>query len=153
MNHPELIRKLVKGSLSEELVLLLVHIDGYLEKLGDQNIFSPLGITKAQFDVFNILEAFGGKAAVSTMSSHLLGSPPNLSGILKRMVKEGFIERVIDRDDRRAVVVQITGKGSEKYKKVRGLFSERVSKRLAKMSGGEVQSVLDALYLLYERIH
>lgn len=152
MNQIEFIHKITKGNTAEELVLLLVFIEDYLVKLGDQNIFRPLGITKVQFDVFNVLEVFQGKVRLCDMSKHLFSSAANLSGILRRMEKEGFITRKIAANDRREITVHITKKGKEKYATVRKLFTERISYRFQKLTEKEQKECLSSLQTVFKKI-
>ncbi len=67
-------------------------------------------ITPAKFDVLQRLY-FGGPQTMSTLSQSLGIAKSTTTGLIKRLEKEGFVEREVNNDDKRVVFVRITQKG------------------------------------------
>lgn len=72
-----------------------------------------LGVTTVQWAVLGALSdprpTYG--IAVGTLADFLVVSRQNLDGVLKRLERDGLVERVADADDKRARVVRLTREG------------------------------------------
>ena len=60
-----------------------------LEKAA-QRIFRPHGLTAAQFNVLSLLSDQPGGMRASELASALIVDPSNVTGLLKRMKKDGL---------------------------------------------------------------
>ncbi len=67
-------------------------------------------ITPAKFDVLQRLY-FGGPQTMSTLSQSLGIAKSTATGLIKRLEKEGFVERGVNSNDKRVVFVRITDIG------------------------------------------
>ena len=151
MDQIQFIQKL-SNTPAEKIVLMLTFLSHFLEKKGEKNVFGPVGLTKIQYNILNVLEEHKGKAPLTTVSKLIVGTAPNLSGILRRMEKEKLIERNISPKDRREIMVFSTKKGKEILKKAKRLFSKRVQKRFSAVSKKQNEQILKDLSLLAENI-
>jgi DNA-binding MarR family transcriptional regulator len=72
-----------------------------------------LGVTTVQWAVLGALSdprpTYG--IAVGTLADFLVVSRQNLDGVLKRLERDGLVERVTDAEDKRARVVKLTREG------------------------------------------
>ncbi len=72
-----------------------------------------LGVTTVQWAVLGALSdprpTYG--MAVGTLADFLVVSRQNLNGVLKRLERDGLVERVTDKEDKRARVVKLTPEG------------------------------------------
>ena len=72
-----------------------------------------LGVTTVQWAVLGALSdprpTYG--MAVGTLADFLVVSRQNLDGVLKRLERDGLVERVADKEDKRARVVKLTPEG------------------------------------------
>ncbi len=72
-----------------------------------------LGVTTVQWAVLGALSdprpTYG--IAVGTLADFLVVSRQNLDGVLKRLERDGLVERVADAEDKRARVVKLTRQG------------------------------------------
>jgi DNA-binding MarR family transcriptional regulator len=72
-----------------------------------------LGLTTVQWAVLGALSdprpTYG--ISVGTLADFLVVSRQNLDGVLKRLERDGLVERVTDTDDKRARVVKLTREG------------------------------------------
>jgi len=72
-----------------------------------------LGITTVQWAVLGALSdpRPGSGIAVGTLADFLIVSRQNLDGVLKRLERDGLVERVAEADDKRARLVRLTRQG------------------------------------------
>ncbi|MEW6769572.1 MAG: MarR family transcriptional regulator [Pseudomonadota bacterium] len=84
-----------------------------------------LGVTTVQWAVLGALSdprpTYG--MSVGTLADFLVVSRQNLDGVLKRLERDGLVERVTDPEDKRARVVKLTAEGFKFWKELR----ERIS--------------------------
>lgn len=74
--------------------------------------FKPLGITYTQYIVFLVLWE-KGSVCVGELSKKLFLDSGTLTPLLKKLEKEGYVERRRSEDDERKVIVSLTEKGRE----------------------------------------
>lgn len=72
-----------------------------------------LGITTVQWAVLGALsqEKFGSGIPLSELGDYLIVTRQNLDGVLKRLERDGLVQRVQGDGDKRARIVQITPRG------------------------------------------
>jgi DNA-binding MarR family transcriptional regulator len=75
-----------------------------------------------------------GPLSHSTLAQRAGCSAPSTTGLVDRLQREGLVERVRDEDDRRVVLVQLTGKGEQIAAHLRGFFRERMQTVLGALS-------------------
>lgn len=74
--------------------------------------FKPLGITYTQYIVFLVLWE-KESVCVGELSKKLFLDSGTLTPLLKKLEKEGYVERRRSEDDERKVIVSLTEKGRE----------------------------------------
>ena len=89
----------------------------------------PLELTHAQLNVLHLLyENDPDPVSASDLKNRILVNNPDVTRLLDRLVKKGFVERGICRENRRKVDISITENGKR-------LFEEAYLK--AKMASGD----------------
>ena len=73
------------------------------------------GISARQASVLFVLEALGDKANPSEIAYWLLREPHSITEFLKRMERDGFIERTKDPERRNVIRVKLTEKGRKAF--------------------------------------
>ncbi len=103
--------KKIDTSLSMWVKLARAHAT--LAKLTDENIRS-FGLTTPQFGV---LECLGhlGPMTLGELCRKQLVSGGNMTVVVDNLAKDGLVERVPSKDDRRAIVVRLTKKGKKLF--------------------------------------
>ncbi|MCK5580690.1 MAG: MarR family transcriptional regulator [Candidatus Omnitrophica bacterium] len=66
-----------------------------------------------------------GSCRFSELSESLRVAAPTVTGIIGRLAKGGFVTRVHDKEDRRAINVQLTVKGSKVAQEIRKIVKTR----------------------------
>ncbi len=122
-----------------QVVLRVFQTAQILDKAA-KRVFSPHGLTSAQFNVMNLLAGQKDGLRASDLAAQLIVDPSNVTGLLKRMSRDGLVSDLENRDDRRERIVTLTAKGrtlwskaSRDYEKclsqLEGLFSD-IEKKL-----------------------
>lgn len=110
------------ASPDEKLLLTIVRISERYKK-DCSLIFGAYGLTFAQYNVLRILEgSVRGQNILSRVSALMLVSGANMTGIAKRLERDGFILRKGVPEDERITVLEITPKGK---KTLRSIAKER----------------------------
>ena len=75
---------------------------------------APLGLTFARFEILRLLGfSRRGRLPMGKISDRLQVHPASVTSAVKRLEREGLIERVVDRDDNRVVLAALLPKGQE----------------------------------------
>ena len=103
--------KKIDASLGMWVKLARAH--STLSKLADENIRS-FGLTTPQFGV---LECLGhlGPMTLGELCKKQLVSGGNMTVVVDNLEKDGLVERIPSKDDRRAIVVRLTAKGKKLF--------------------------------------
>ncbi len=122
-------------------VAVLATADAFLRE--SQRLFRPLGLTGAQYNVLNVLVDAAGGMSQRELGDRLVVDRSNVTGMLDRMEKAGWVQRQDDPADRRVYRVTLTAAGrqlwaqaDEQYRAVvaqvtRGLPAKRIQETIA----------------------
>lgn len=100
-------------SMDEKIIMALVRAaEQYKRKSGA--IFKQYGLTFSQYNALRVLDAStGGRNTISNVSRTMLVSGANMTGVAKRLEKNGFLYRKSDPRDERVTLLVISAKGRE----------------------------------------
>jgi DNA-binding MarR family transcriptional regulator len=79
---------------------------------------SQFGTTLPRFDYMAQLNRFPEGLRMTSLSSHLMVTGANVTGLTDQLVAEGWVERVDDPSDRRALIVRMTPAGKAWFDRV-----------------------------------
>jgi MarR family 2-MHQ and catechol resistance regulon transcriptional repressor len=94
------------------------------------------GLTQPQFSVIEVLGHLG-PLKVGEICEKMLVSGGNMTLVLDNIAKLGYIERIHDLNDRRAIQVQLTAKGAELFDKIFTPHAEFISETMSVLSAVE----------------
>jgi MarR family 2-MHQ and catechol resistance regulon transcriptional repressor len=94
------------------------------------------GLTQPQFSVIEILGHLG-PLKVGEICEKMLVSGGNMTLVLDNIAKLGYVERIHDLNDRRAIQVQLTAKGAELFDKIFTPHAEFISETMSVLSAVE----------------
>ena len=102
-----------KASLALNLWIKLARASSTFNKLTTDNI-RTFGLTEPQFAV---LECLGhlGPMKLSVLSKKMLVSSGNITCVVDNLENDGLVERIPSKEDRRAILVQLTSQGEKKF--------------------------------------
>ncbi|MDH3883142.1 MAG: MarR family transcriptional regulator [Desulfobacterales bacterium] len=107
-------------------------------------IFRNYGLTFPQYNVLRVLEASrNGRNKISDVSRIMLVPGANITGIAKRLEKDGFIIKKSDAADERVTILEITPKGKRTLKNIVKEKDERLKLMLKDLSENQKLELLD----------
>lgn len=113
-----------------------------------QRLFRPYGLTGAQYNVLNILSGYPGGISQRELGDMLVVDRSNVTGLLDRLEKAGWVRRDDDPHDRRVYRVSLTASGHAQWKKIHPLYLEAVRQIAAGLSDREIRACDKALHEL-----
>lgn len=89
-----------------------------LGNLLQRQAVAQLGVTTVQWATLGALsqEKYAAGIPFGTLAEYLVVSRQNMDGVIKRLERDGLVERVTGAGDRRARMVRLTKKGREFWK-------------------------------------
>ncbi len=106
--------------------------------------WARVSLTMPQLKVLLILGE-RGSARVSWLAEQMAVSPPNITGILDRLERRGWITRTADRVDRRVVRVVLSDAGREVIAELCTASAERCEPVLRRLSAGSRRELMRTL--------
>lgn len=102
------------------------------------------GLTQPQFSVIEVLGHLG-PLKVGKICNKMLASGGNMTLVLDNVEKLGFVERTHSKEDRRAILVQLTTKGKQLFDEVFVGHAEQITKFMSVLSADEQRVLGDLL--------
>jgi DNA-binding MarR family transcriptional regulator len=100
------------GSLQQQVVLNLMRTTRAVEEHWVQYLKRTEGISPSQFNILRILRGARPKALkISDIAERMIDRDPDVTRLVDRLIKQGLVRRERDSEDRRVVLVEITGAG------------------------------------------
>jgi len=106
---------------------------------------AEFGMTLARFDYLAQLHRHPGGLRMSALSRFLMVTGGNVTGLTDELEKEGLVERVAERDDRRSYRVSLTRKGRRLFAKIAAVHETWVISFFAGISAPQKGQLLDLL--------
>jgi len=129
-------------SLEQEVYLSILRTSSELSYAVDL-FFRPFGITPSQYNVLRILRGVGTDGLCrNEISERMVTATPDMSRLLDRMEKAGWVTRERAEDDRRQVSTYITRSGVELLAKLEPPTYEFVTRLFAGARISELKAVL-----------
>ena len=134
-----------KSDLStDEKVLMAIVRAAEIFRRNHSGIFRNYGLSFPQYNVLRVLEASrNGMNKISAVSRIMLVPGANITGIAKRLEKDGFIIKKSDAADERVTILEITPKGKRTLKNIVKEKDERLELMLKNLSQNQKLELLD----------
>ncbi|HZP61194.1 MAG TPA: MarR family transcriptional regulator [Opitutaceae bacterium] len=129
------------------LVLHVLSTAQALEKAG-QRIFKPHGLTVAQFNVLNLLAARPEGMRASDLAKALVVDPSNITGLLKRLNRAGYLQELASPTDARQRIVALSGKGRRLWRQAHPAYERKLKEFEAKIAESDRRAVEKVLTLM-----
>jgi DNA-binding MarR family transcriptional regulator len=99
-------------SLQEQVVINLMLTTRAVEEGWVQYLRRTEGISVSQYNILRILRGARPKPAkISGVAERMITRDPDVTRLIDRLIKQGLVQRRRDDNDRRVVLVEITGAG------------------------------------------
>ncbi len=117
--------------------------DAFLRE--SQRLFRPLGLTAAQFNVINILSDQPEGMSQRALGDLLLVDRSNVTGLLDRMEKAGWVRRKDHPEDRRVYLITLTPAGRALWAKAHALYQQVIEQVTAGVPEKRLAECADTL--------
>ncbi len=88
------------------------------------DFFAGRSITQTQFMMLLAVRSYGG-CTMGEIAKRMKVAMPTATGVVSRLVRLGYVERVPKPDDRRQVMVQVTPKGESFIREFQEVVADR----------------------------
>ncbi len=129
-------------STTESIMMLFPFIFKTLLKSKDKN--EPVHIMSPKNRSLMVLKK-NGVMPVSELGKKLCISKPNMTSLTDSLIKEGFIERSDNKNDRRIILLTITKKGETEAKKIFDNAKETVKENLSKLDEKDLEELCESI--------
>ena len=103
------------------------------------DFFVKRGVTQTQFLMLTAIRAFG-RPTMGTLSGSLHVRMPTTTGIVDRLVRSGYVQRVPRTEDRRQVAVSLTPKGEAFIRQFQAVARRRWEEVLCSLGPRELEA-------------
>ncbi len=117
---------------AHEAVLGIFVTASLLGKEADR-VLQPFGLTQAQFDILMLLryQTADGSADQTSLGKMLVVNRSNVTGLVDRMERDGFVTRLGDPADRRVKRVRMTPAGARQLERAEQAYTARTREVVA----------------------
>lgn len=115
-------------------------------------IFRRYGLSFPQYNVLRVLDASqDGRNKISDIGRIMLVPGANMTGIAKRLERDGFLIRQSDPGDERVTILQITPKGKRTLKNIKNEKDRILEKLLNGFTQKDKMELLDKVKQLIKK--
>jgi DNA-binding MarR family transcriptional regulator len=132
-------------SLEAEVFLNLMRTADALSR-GAEEILKRAGLSHTQYNVLRILRGAGEQGlCCREVAERMITRDPDITRLVDRLERRGFLLRSRDSGDRRVITVRITTAGMKVLKNLDGPLTEYHRKRLSHMDKGDLRQLSELL--------
>ena len=135
-------------STDEKVLMAVVRAAEFFKRV-HSGVFRNFGLSFPQYNVLRALDASkNGQNKISDVSRIMLVPGANITGIAKRLAKDGFIIKKSDPADERVTILQITPKAKKTLKNIEKEKDQRLQFMLKDLSQKAKLDLLDYIKII-----
>ena len=132
-------------SLQAEVFLNLMRTADVLSR-GQEAILKLAGLSPTQYNVLRILRGAGEQGlCCREVAERMITRDPDITRLLDRLERRGFLTRNRDSRDRRVITVRITPAGQKVLKDLDGPMTENNRRLLSHIDKGDLRKLVELL--------
>ena len=131
-------------SPEQEAYLALWRTYDRLRALEDE-LFAGFDLTAQQYNLLRLLRAAHEPIPTLALAERLVSRAPDITRMLDRLEKDGFIKRARSTSDRRTVLVALTARGRALLDRIASPLRKCHERQLGHLSAGELKSLMTLL--------
>jgi DNA-binding MarR family transcriptional regulator len=108
-------------------------------------------LTETQGDVLRTLLVYGPMSSAD-LSRNLYVTPGNITGVIDRLEKKGFVKRIRHQADRRVALITLTGSGKDLSEKLPDPIENKLISGLVNLAPKQVHSLGEAMKRIIDLI-
>ena len=130
-------------SINEKVLMGIVRAAEIFKRIHSA-IFRNYGLSFPQYNVLRVLESSKNmQNKMSDIGRIMLVPGANITGLAKRLEKDGFVIKKSDPDDERVTILEITPKGKRALKHIENEKDEWLERMLKTLSQNQKLELLD----------
>lgn len=137
---------------SLRLWLRLLSCSMIIEKRIRVRLEEDFETTLPRFDVLAALEREPDGLTMSQLSTTLLVSNGNVTGVVNRLIEELLVIRTTESADRRVATVRLTRKGRAAFQKMADVHEKWIDKMFADLTDAQAEQLIKLLAVLRHSI-
>ncbi|MBW1806257.1 MAG: MarR family transcriptional regulator [Deltaproteobacteria bacterium] len=138
-------------SIDEKLMVTIVRMAEQFKK-DSSLIFKNYGLTFPQYNVLRVLnDSENGQNTITSTGNVLLVTGANMTGIAKRLEKNGFLVRKGDPNDERITLLEIAPKGRQTLDNISQEKDENIERYFMDCTEDEKEKLLESIRKLLKK--
>lgn len=119
-----------------------------------EEYFKDYELSPVKFNTLLLLKHLGGPEGLSQndICHHLIVSPSNITRLIDRLIKDGYVERNSSLQDRRIKLIKITKSGSDILEKLFHGYGEMIQQSVYVLERKEVEQLADLLLKWFSKL-
>jgi DNA-binding MarR family transcriptional regulator len=101
--------------------------------------------TLPRFDLMAQLDRAPKGLSMSELSSRLMVSGGNVTGLVETLRREGIVARTTHAKDRRSLIIRLTAKGRRQFQAMTPVHEQWIDRLLGRMSRADMQELFELL--------
>ena len=135
-------------STDEKVLMAIIRAAEHFKRV-HSSVFRNFGLSFPQYNVLRVLDASkNGQNKISDVSRIMLVPSANITGLAKRLEKDGFIIKKSDPEDDRVTLLEITPKGKKTLQNIEKEKDQRLELMMKNLSKKEKVELLDKVKLI-----
>jgi len=135
-------------STDEKVLMAIIRVAEHFKRV-HSSVFRNFGLSFPQYNVLRVLDASkNGQNKISDVSRIMLVPGANITGLAKRLEKDGFIIKKSDPEDDRVTLLEITPKGKKTLQNIEKEKDQWLELMMKNLSKKEKVELLDKVKLI-----
>src|SRR5947209_11384560 len=109
---------------------------------------SPSSVCVSRTEVGVLRSLYARPRRITELASEERVTQPAITLLVNRLVDRGWVERIADASDRRAVLVSLTSTGREAFERLRAEYHALLHEEMATLEDHEVETLAAAVGIL-----
>jgi DNA-binding MarR family transcriptional regulator len=135
-------------STDEKVLMAITRVAEHFKRV-HSSVFRNFGLSFPQYNILRVLDASkNGQNKISDVSRIMLVPGANITGLAKRLEKDGFIIKKSDPEDDRVTFLEITPKGKKTLQNIEKEKDQWLELMLKNLSKKEKIELLDKVKII-----
>jgi DNA-binding MarR family transcriptional regulator len=135
-------------STDEKVLMAIIRVAEHFKRV-HSSVFRNFGLSFPQYNVLRVLDASkNGQNKISDVSRIMLVPGANITGLAKRLEKDGFIIKKSNPEDDRVTLLEITPKGKKTLQNIEKEKNQWLELMMKNLSKKEKVELLDKVKLI-----
>ena len=135
-------------STDEKVLMAIIRAAEHFKRV-HSSVFRNFGLSFPQYNILRVLDASkNGQNKISDVSRIMIVPGANITGLAKRLEKDGFIIKKSDPEDDRVTLLEITPKGKKTLQNIEKEKDQGLELMMKNLSKKEKVELLDKVKLI-----